>query len=418
MPAVDVRSQLVKGKFRLPLLRGEVDKSIDRYQSFQKAYELELDRWLCNMYVEIVPRSREKALQGTGAVLREREVEMDYTRQLLHLRNPGDNEKEMLVREHVEEVTEERLAEEESEEQSLLAMQTRSTRSPPASQRTKAAQKALEKRMRKKQKREEEQGAGGASKRLFGGYQPPAAARGARGAKLGEQHLVASSNAFAHESPEQGHSVDLRELEKYQYAIYKRGEKTVGHSTSSPAVRRMVFMYYELADEFRVRRWATLEFWLALLSLVIAFYSCIYMHSIGQYLYLRICGVTVCFDPTAHGVILKYISSPLPVHMELGSVVAGQIFLLAFFSAVMLFAWSWRRLLGSTPDVLSKFLLGYGLGTVLDPVIHLVLDWSLGNFNCTASALCASSFQALECTCFVGMRSFPSASWRSKVLPS
>jgi len=86
LPAVDIGSEYTVGKFRLPLLRGPVDPTLDLYSRFESAYTSDLDRWLCNVYIEIRLESKE-TLTGDGTVLlRNQEIVMDYTTQLLQVK--------------------------------------------------------------------------------------------------------------------------------------------------------------------------------------------------------------------------------------------------------------------------------------------------------------------------------------------
>ncbi len=51
-PLFDSTGALVRGLYKLPLMRGEVDRTVDRYSEIERRMGKDLDSWLCNMYFE------------------------------------------------------------------------------------------------------------------------------------------------------------------------------------------------------------------------------------------------------------------------------------------------------------------------------------------------------------------------------
>lgn len=49
---------MVEGKFRIPFLRGDIDPFVTRFERFEQLYKMDLDNWLCNLYVEVEHLSR------------------------------------------------------------------------------------------------------------------------------------------------------------------------------------------------------------------------------------------------------------------------------------------------------------------------------------------------------------------------
>lgn len=74
----------VEGKFKLPLLRGEVDFTMSKYRHIEEAIAQDLDKWLANLYLEVIRRPREFT-DSAGHVLKEYDVELNYTSELLKL---------------------------------------------------------------------------------------------------------------------------------------------------------------------------------------------------------------------------------------------------------------------------------------------------------------------------------------------
>ena len=133
--------------------------------------------------------------------------------------------------------------------------------------------------------------------------------------------------------------------------------------------------------------------------LLLGFYVRLYLHYLGLYLYLKIIGVHhVQFgNPVqAYQVLTKYAQN-MAVHYELGAAISGQIFNILVFIASMVTVWSWRKIMGRLPDILSKWMMGYGVGVVLDALLVFIVDLSVGNFNCEKDYLCRSSYSESRC---------------------
>ncbi|KAF4127758.1 hypothetical protein GN958_ATG22989 [Phytophthora infestans] len=53
LPLSTPEFQVVQGKFKLPLLRGEMDHTMDKYKDMEKMYQTDLSSWLCNFYIQV-----------------------------------------------------------------------------------------------------------------------------------------------------------------------------------------------------------------------------------------------------------------------------------------------------------------------------------------------------------------------------
>lgn len=373
IPAVDIRSQYCTGKFRVPLLRGAVDRSISLYSAFERAYTEDLDRWLCNLYFEVRLESRETILSD-GTVLSRKEIEMDFTRQLLSLKNPQEGIDSM--------------------DMDMMRDDTGPTPDPsaaPSPRSSQAPQTGLKK--------------GDAH---YGGYSAPAARRrkphnAQKSVGSGQPMDTLNTSLSEFQKRMKGQSkLDVDELHRHSYALAERGA-AVQEGNVPEAARRMIFLLYEFADEYKVRRWASLEFWISFMILVGAFYVRIYTHYIGLYIYLKILGIQVYrFELMAYQILTKYPNGAMSVSGELGASVAGHIFNIALFIAQVVIMRMWKRLLGKAPDILSKWLLGFGVGVMLDGVFTFLIDVLLGNHSCASSVLCGANYAGIDCTCMYG----------------
>ncbi|OWZ15453.1 hypothetical protein PHMEG_00010900 [Phytophthora megakarya] len=74
LPLSTPEFQIIQGKFKVPLLRGEMDHTMDKYQDMEKMYQSDLSSWLCNFYFQVfhlpkplgVLRNRERQNQPAG----------------------------------------------------------------------------------------------------------------------------------------------------------------------------------------------------------------------------------------------------------------------------------------------------------------------------------------------------------------
>ena len=401
MPAVDIASNYTVGKFRLPMLRGPVDANVDLYSKFEEAYTLDLDRWLCNVYLEIRLESKE-AITGDGAIrLRNREIELDFAKQLLKVKREQADDIGMTGPPqvpnaandgrddgYVDDIMKDAATDDEGHEVD--------------SEGNTAISKAAADRIHNP------------VPVAFGGYQAPTTdirkrklSRRGSGVTLGRR--ASFNGAPSIKTPvsddlsklgmsdfKKGQTMamktDTQSLAKYSSAVMRRGSPSF--TETSEIARRLVFLFYEILDEYRIQRWATLDFWVSFLILVLGFYVRLYVHFLGLYLYLKIIGVAhVQFgNPVqAYQVLIKYVQS-MPVHYELGAALSGQIFNIFVFICFMIIAWAWRKIMGRLPDVLSKWMMGFGVGVVFDALLVFIVDLAVGNHNCEKYLLCADSY--------------------------
>ncbi|CAM9933966.1 unnamed protein product [Scytosiphon promiscuus] len=66
LPLADSRLRIVRGSFRIPLLRGELNPSIDLHEGLEKLIAADLEAWLGNLYLDIRHLQREARLDGPG----------------------------------------------------------------------------------------------------------------------------------------------------------------------------------------------------------------------------------------------------------------------------------------------------------------------------------------------------------------
>ena len=57
LPMCDQHFRVTHGKFRIPFLRGPIDRSINKFETIEKRYANDLNMWLANLYIDIKVRA-------------------------------------------------------------------------------------------------------------------------------------------------------------------------------------------------------------------------------------------------------------------------------------------------------------------------------------------------------------------------
>jgi hypothetical protein len=76
-PISDAEFNIIEGKYKCCLLRGDIDPSIDKHEKLEELMARDLENWLCNLYFQVLKLPRYLAGQ------KEYEVELQFTSGLL-----------------------------------------------------------------------------------------------------------------------------------------------------------------------------------------------------------------------------------------------------------------------------------------------------------------------------------------------
>ncbi|CAJ1082411.1 uncharacterized protein ofcc1 [Xyrichtys novacula] len=119
---------------------------------------------------------------------------------------------------------------------------------------------------------------------------------------------------------------------------------------------------------------------LIMLLLALMWFVRLYLHYCSQWLYLQAIAVPVNkFQFHAHTVDLVYQGSLLHTREELAMVVVGPLTLNAVTFLLVLIRWGCQQIFGSLPSFTSKFIMAQGVWTVLDPLAVFAVDAILGS---------------------------------------
>lgn len=200
---------------------------------------------------------------------------------------------------------------------------------------------------------------------------------------------------------------DLANLSTYAFGVTRQETRGLGRGRPlRESVRKLRYLKHELLSDLTFANWRRFEFWVQLFVFLIALYLRIYLHYLGQWLYLQWLRVPVYeFAPTGYSVVLKYVSTVLPMEYELGVVIWGPLALACLFFAVVCLAWVVVSVLGHVPEIISRFIAFFGFVTVLDPLFIFIVDAATGNFNCldpVSQPVCAQDQASPNCECYEG----------------
>ena len=163
------------------------------------------------------------------------------------------------------------------------------------------------------------------------------------------------------------------------------------------AAQKLHYISSELVDDLSVFQWRRLAFWTMLVLLALSFYLRAFLHYAGQYIWLAAMNLPIsAFTPTPYSVRLDYPTDNASAASEMLMVLIGPLFNLGLFVFLCAFAACWQYALSPFPDAGSRFLAAYGIMTVLDPLITLIIDAASANTTAGDAFKLSTYFSAQE----------------------
>jgi hypothetical protein len=194
-----------------------------------------------------------------------------------------------------------------------------------------------------------------------------------------------------------------KDLEMYDMSLYSDISKRAHLLPSAIAACKMRFLMLEAFGDIMGHKLFSFEFYATMATLIFSFWLRIYVHFLAQFLYLGAMGVPVfSFELGALEVRYKYMSSGLTQANEILLLCIGPGACILIFMTFTLSGYLFHKMAGGLPDGLSTFISSFGLMTILDPLLVLVIDVLSGNYNCAGSGVACADYTAPECTCFTG----------------
>ena len=87
------------------------------------------------------------------------------------------------------------------------------------------------------------------------------------------------------------------------------------------------------------------------------------------------------FEILAYTVFLNYQNTLLFTREEFGVVVVGPMTNIVIFALLIMASWASQRTFGSFPNLLSRFVIAFGIETALDPILIFVVDAAMMRYE-------------------------------------
>ncbi|CAM9364844.1 unnamed protein product, partial [Choristocarpus tenellus] len=161
---------------------------------------------------------------------------------------------------------------------------------------------------------------------------------------------------------------------------------------------KLRYLRHEVMPDLSPRNCKSLEYCLTLVLGASALWLRMYLHFLGQWALLRVCGVPVFgFSPGLYTFPVKYLRSSVGLHLEVGVVAWGPIFTSLCFA--LLAAWARFLFICGLPEAISQFTVAFGVATVFDPLLVLAVDLLAGNHGCSNRCI---DYTSPLCRCHEG----------------
>lgn len=189
---------------------------------------------------------------------------------------------------------------------------------------------------------------------------------------------------------------EATEFEDYRMAMQDdRGRHDAGQL-------KLRFMWWAVFADFGMSQVTKPQFWLGVVLLLGAFLLRIYVHYSSQFLVLwglDIPVYSVTYSPFT--VVLKFSDEGTSLFWEALIVASGPLGSCVLFSLLILFEYL-SNACGAGVGLWSHFNCFFGIFAVLDPILVLLVDLIIGNFDCASQPICEVDISAEGCFCVEG----------------
>ena len=167
---------------------------------------------------------------------------------------------------------------------------------------------------------------------------------------------------------------------------------------------KLTFLYYEAFGDLLPSKFGTFDWYITSVCFLLAFWLRMYVHYIGQYLFLQAVKTPVySFEVRVYEMIFKYMAASVPVSVEFGLVAIGPIGVLVVFMMLVGTGKLFYKVAGTLPDSVSLFIAAFGVATMFDSMLVLLVDLVMHNYHCgEVDDTCKLDYTSKDCECFVG----------------
>ncbi|CAD5113719.1 DgyrCDS2883 [Dimorphilus gyrociliatus] len=420
-PIADGKFEVVEGKYKCPFLRGEMDYQIDKHEKVEELMSSDMDHWLCNMYFEVIRLPRYLAGQ------KEYEVELQFSSGMLGFPdriNTGEEYRdgEAPIPGSLGDIDDSNISQSRISLDSKLSINSSQTTDNNDNFASKRAKKNSD---RKKRHSESSSNDADMDLRKRRPVTTLSSRRAHREHKVkldftsdsetdydeDDAYIMKKEEGFypvkgqaglwykKHRYNPQDHYFKkyfallprtpilnpkkkrkkltyLEQLEEHSIAV-KRPFSDKGR-LSTANYEKLEYVGRQMMAELGLSQWRSREFWGMLLMFLIVFWLRLYMHYIGQWIFLQGLEIPINkFDFLPYTVNLNYQNTLLQIREEVALVLLGPLTNIILFVILVVVSWGCQRILGMFPDIGSKFTIAMGLQACLDPFLIAIVDSAL-----------------------------------------
>ncbi|CAB3994118.1 partial [Paramuricea clavata] len=428
-PICDSNFRVVEGKYKTPFLRGDMDPGIDTYQRMEELIADDIDHWLCNLYFDVVLLPRYMAGQ------KEYEVELQFTSNLLgHPKRTKTGEEladgeepvygsqsdlhsqgsrrgskassamEASLASEAKEADEgsERKMSASAQDLQLPVTPLKSPSTPddnsPRHDRPSTVlhtSRKLHEAANVLEGLSDDSGTDFSDEevaeiRKQDDFKPVKGKPGMYYKKhlnnpVDTYHkklytMLPKTPLLSRRAGKKRKLTHLEELEQHTFSVKSRW------SNKGRIPRRgrekMQYIGRQFLSELGLSQWRSREFWAMILMLILTWFIRIYAHYGGQWIYLSAIFIPINkFEFLPYTTNLNYQTTLLQTRQEISLVVLGPFTNIIIFCLMVFMSWLMQRLFGRFPSILSRFVMAYGINTLLDPVWILIVDTALKRYR-------------------------------------
>ncbi|XP_071854026.1 uncharacterized protein [Apostichopus japonicus] len=440
-PICDGQFDVLQGRYKTPMLRGEFDPRIEKHEVIEKLMASDLDHWMSNMYFEIIKLPRFIAGQ------KEYEVELQFSSQLMSFPDRVKGAEEAVDGEQPipgSSLSVDSAGKIKSSSGSLQgSMQSVKEKEASVGEASVDSQTTSSESIQKKGidlssseemltkadlNEQSTQDSKSDGVRFRGGAQPPTVIGSRKMMKKSEKaslddsgedsedelimkrddgfqavkgepglyykqhtnpaateyirrlYTMLPKTALLNQRKKRKKLTHLEDLDAHSFAV-QAPFSTKGH-LERKGHEKIQYVSRQILSEMGLSQWRSREFWTLVLLLCLVFFIRMYLHYIGQWAFLNIINIPVSrFDFHPYTVSLNYQSSLLHTREEVAVVLLGPATNILILSILVLMCWLTQKTIGNFPDLFCKFIMVYAILTFLDPILIAVVDAPLGRYD-------------------------------------
>ncbi|CDW72463.1 uncharacterized protein loc101675906 [Stylonychia lemnae] len=387
-PLVNSEFMLNEGQFKLPMLFGQVNIAYDKFGKIEESFKKDLDNWLCNLYIEIdrIKLSEIKIHPETSDLYHYEPYRLKNNDSLIsdththinpHIDEIGENSQmlEYKVGKQQKFFKKQTFKEiEQDENDSLLNYQKLKNKqlnlaSNSNSQISVEDQEVEDKKSQSNKSQSIEDQSNNheheESKNL-------------NQSKSKESYYSTVSHEIMIDRRKDDDEI---QYDQFHFSVSQK----LDLKTRKLTFKKMLYIWDELTEDFGVKKLKNIEFHLAIIYMFFLFFLRMWTHYVGQYIILLLMGVPVTgFDPHWYKIYITY--AQWTFIQELMVVVFGILsnsLLMSLFTLIAFFCK--RSCLNCFPRMFYKVICWYGIWTLFDPYVTLVIDiasegWDVGDY--------------------------------------